>query len=78
MAPIKRTSRSGIESAIVWQPMPPPASEPSGSRVEAEWGQPLQKVGARVGAGPPAARAIAASSDSSFCVMPGARSRSAR
>ena len=34
-------------SASVWQPMPPPASEPSGSCVERVCGQPLQKCGLR-------------------------------
>ncbi len=36
---------------IVWQPMPPPPSEPSGSTVERLCGQPEQKYGVRCGDG---------------------------
>ena len=32
-----------IQVAMVWQPMPPSAREPSGSRVEVLCGQPEQK-----------------------------------
>jgi hypothetical protein len=32
-----------MSSTIVWQPMPPPTSAPSGARVEVLWGHPEQK-----------------------------------
>ena len=37
---------------MVWHPMPAPATEPSGTFVERLCGQPLQKYGARLIAGP--------------------------
>ena len=46
---------------MVWQPMPPPATEPSGSFVEVLCGQPLQKCGPRAGEASPAARSVAVS-----------------
>ena len=42
---------SGFSSTIVWQPMPPPTSVPSGALVELLCGQPEQKNGERVGHG---------------------------
>ena len=39
--------RSGIAAAMMWQPMPAPAIEPSGTTVEVLCGQPAQKLGGR-------------------------------
>ncbi len=40
--------RSGIHAAMPWQPMPPSATEPSGTTVEVLCGQPEQNAGSRV------------------------------
>jgi len=37
------TVRRLMNRAMPWQPMPPPAREPSGTTVERLWGQPEQK-----------------------------------
>jgi hypothetical protein len=42
---IEETSLSGrpVNATIAWQPMPPPATAPSGTSVERLCGQPEQK-----------------------------------
>ncbi len=40
--------RSGSQTAMPWQPMPPSAIEPSGTTVEVLCGQPEQKLGRRI------------------------------
>ena len=53
---------SGFSSTIVWQPMPPPTSVPSGALTEELCGQPEQKNGARWAIGSSAGRAASESS----------------
>ena len=43
VSPVMSPTRSGsIRAIIAWQPIPPPTSVPSGTRVEMLCGQPLQ------------------------------------
>ena len=44
---VPRTLRVGVIAAMPWQPMPPPASEPSGTQVERLCGHPEQNPGVR-------------------------------
>ena len=54
---------SGLSRTIVWQPIPPPTSVPSGALIELLCGQPEQKNGVRCAIGSVAGRpSIAASS----------------
>ena len=46
---VMATALRPISAAIVWQPIPPPATEPSGTSVERLCGHPEQKYGARAG-----------------------------
>jgi hypothetical protein len=45
--------REGIQDDMPWQPIPPPATLPSGTSVEVLCGQPEQKLGMRVSEVPP-------------------------
>ena len=47
---------------MAWQPMPPPATDPSGTSVEVLCGQPEQKYGVRVAPGTSISRAAGGSS----------------
>ena len=68
---VRPTVCRSMVRAIEWQPMPPPASEPSGTTVERLCGQPEQKKDLRATASG-AGRSLSASSSAACAVMEGA------